>query len=282
MISRRGKGAAIAAICMSVLGAGVAAGPLQAAPAAQKSAPKAGKSIIGGSQANIADWPWQVAVLRKGRLHCGGSVIAPTKILTAGHCALGFGAAQLSVVTGRSRLSDTSAGETIQVASTAVHPDYANSFRHDVAVLTLESPTSAPVLGLPTAEQSAAATAPGTLLRVAGFGATKPTGRSLSPVLLQTTEQVRTNKRCRKVYHSVFSGLAMICAVGKRVPKYKRPKIHTTACSGDSGGPLVADTTTGPVVLGTVSYGWLLCGYSRTPTVYARVSDALPFIQGQL
>ena len=74
----------------------------------------------------------------------------------------------------------------------------------------------------------------------------------------------------------------MICAMGKRLRKYKRAPIHTTACSGDSGGPLVADTPTGAVVVGTVSYGSPICGYSGSPTVYSRVSDSLAFIQDAL
>lgn len=50
--------------------------------------------------------------------------------------------------------------------------------------------------------------------------------------------------------------------------------------SGDSGGPLVADTATGPVEVGTVSYGGSLCGLPGAPTVYSRVSASLGFING--
>ena len=95
------RGVAGAALCTILLVAGIAAGPAQAAPMAGASSPRAGKAIIGGSVADPAAWPFEAAILRKGRLHCGGSVIAPTKILTAAHCALGFSATQLSVVTGR-------------------------------------------------------------------------------------------------------------------------------------------------------------------------------------
>ena len=74
----------------------------------------------------------------------------------------------------------------------------------------------------------------------------------------------------------------MICALGAKLPRYKRLGVHSTACSGDSGGPLVADTPGGPVVVGTVSFSSLVCGSRRAPTVYARVSDALAFIQASL
>jgi trypsin len=256
------------------------AGVIVAAPAG--GAPKAGKAIIGGSVADPAAWPFEAAILRKGRLHCGGSVIAPTKILTAGHCVLGFNLAQFSVVTGRAILSDDATGQTLPVASAAVHPDFANTMRHDVAVLTLAAPTSSPRIALPTAEQAAAATAPGTLLRVAGWGARHPLGGALANALRKTTERVRVNKRCRRAYRSFYSGGAMLCAMGKRLRKYKRAPIHSTACSGDSGGPLVADASSGPIVVGTVSFGSPVCGFAASPTVYSRVSDSLPFIQSAL
>jgi secreted trypsin-like serine protease len=269
-------------LCTIVL-AGIVAGPAQAGgPRAEASAPKAGKAIVGGGVADIASWPFEAAILRKGRLHCGGSVIAPTKILTAAHCVLGFRVSQFSVVVGRATLSHSGTGQVIPVASGVAHPDYANTRRHDVAVLALDFATTAPKIGLPTSEQAAAATVTGSLLRVAGWGARHPLGFALADTLRKTTEKVRTSKRCRRTYRSFFSGAAMICAMGKRLRKYKRAPIHTTACSGDSGGPLIADTPTGAIVVGTVSYGSPICGYSGSPTVYSRVSDSLAFIQDAL
>jgi secreted trypsin-like serine protease len=257
------------------LTAAVAAAPAAAGDADK---PRAGKSVIGGQVASPADWPWQAAITRQGRLHCGGSVIAPTKILTAAHCVFGFKPGGMTVVTGRSQLWGQG-GEEIPVTAAFIHPDYPRTRRHDVAVLTLAFPTSSPSIALPTAEQDLVETAPGSLLRVAGFGARDPLGGKLSGTLLQTTERVRPSRRCRKTFFSDFSGRAMICALGKRVPAFKR--VHTTACSGDSGGPLVSDSSGRPVALGIVSYGGRYCGF-RAPTVYSRVSDALDFINAAL
>ena len=172
------RGVAGAALCVILLVAGIAAGPAQAGPKGA-SAPKAGKAIVGGGIADIASWPFEAAILRKGRLDCGGSVIAPTKILTAAHCVLGFGVSQFSVVIGRATLSSSGTGQVIPVASGVAHPDYANTRRHDVAVLTLDFATTAPRIALPSAEQAAAATVPGSLLRSrAGVLATPSASRS--------------------------------------------------------------------------------------------------------
>jgi secreted trypsin-like serine protease len=209
-------------------------------------------------------------------------VIAPTKILTAAHCVFQFNPASMTVVTGRDRLADDSTGQEIPVATAAIHPDYPTTLRHDVAVITLAAPTSAPPVALPTPDQAALDTVPGTLLRVAGFGARHPLGANISPVLMETADRVRAGSRCKKAFRSVFSGRTMICALGARVHKYRKAPIHGTACSGDSGGPLVSDASGTAVELGIVSFGGRICGHKASPTVYSRVSDALGFIQSQL
>lgn len=44
--------------------------------------------IIGGTEASLGDAPWQVALQHKGEIHCGGSIITATAILTAAQCTL--------------------------------------------------------------------------------------------------------------------------------------------------------------------------------------------------
>jgi len=273
-LSRRQRNLLAALACAAV--ASLAAGP----PAAS-AVPRARSSIVGGSQADPAQWPYSVAIFRKGHLHCGGSVIGPEKVLTAGHCVEGFNLANFQVIIGRPNLRDPAAGQSIGVASGRVHPDFVQTGLHDVAVLNLASPTNVQPVAVATPDENNATTGVGALLRVAGYGAVTPFGLRLSPFLKATFEQVRTDRRCLKPYtQDLFAPESMICALGAPRKNGGRFKIHTSACSGDSGGPLVADTATGPVEVGTVSYGGALCGLGAAPTVYSRVSASFDFING--
>jgi trypsin len=267
-----GKKGIVMLACAGALAVAVAPAPASAAPVARS-------SVVGGAPADPAQWPFAVAIYRKGHLHCGGSVIGPTKILTAGHCVDGFNLANFAVIIGRPDLRNPSSGQVIPVTSGRVHPDFEQTGLHDVAVLNLASPTAAPPIALATPDVNNATTFPGAMLRVAGYGATNPFGVHLSPVLKTTTEQVRTDQRCMRAYtRDLFAPESMICALGAKRKDSGRFKIHTSACSGDSGGPLVADTPSGPVEVGTVSYGGALCGLPAAPTVYSRVSASLDFI----
>uniref|UniRef100_A0A8C4YN18 Peptidase S1 domain-containing protein n=1 Tax=Gopherus evgoodei TaxID=1825980 RepID=A0A8C4YN18_9SAUR len=47
-----------------------------------------GHRIIGGRNCLFGSRPYQVALLRNGRIYCGGSLIAPKWVLTAAHCTI--------------------------------------------------------------------------------------------------------------------------------------------------------------------------------------------------
>ncbi|HEX3563013.1 MAG TPA: serine protease [Solirubrobacterales bacterium] len=272
-LTRRNRSLLAIAACASALTAG-------ALPSTAAAAPRARSSVVGGRAANPAEFPYAVAIFRKGHMHCSGSVIGPTKVLTAGHCVAGFNLANFQVIIGRPTLRNAAIGQSIGVVSGRVHPDFEQTGLHDVAVLNLAQPTAAPPIALATPDQNAATTAAGARLQVAGFGAINPFGTHLSGFLKSTTELVRTDRRCLKAYtRDLFAPESMICALGARRKKAGRFKIHTSACSGDSGGPLVANTATGPVEVGTVSFGGVLCGLPAAPTVYSRVSSSLDFIE---
>lgn len=267
--------AAVALTAAVALCACVAATSL--APSRAAAGPTASSSIIGGYRADPADWPFVAALYFRGEFICSGSVISSTEVLTAAHCAKGLRIAKMLIVTGRPVLKQKSVGQRIEVAAKRVHPDFAKSQRHDVAVLTLAEPTTVPPVTLADEDEDATHTVPGTQLRVAGYGARDQLGFRLPGFLKETTERVKANRRCRQVYGKRFyTGVTMICAQGRRIPRARG--VRTQICSGDSGGPLVADTPSGVRQVGVVSFAGLFCGDSFTPSSYARVSAALSFI----
>lgn len=241
--------------------------------------------MVGGHPADIENWGFTVALREHKSFFCTASVISPTLVLTAAHCVRHRGLRKLRVVTGREHLRQSGGGEVIGVADTRRFPDYRKKERHDLAVVTLRTPTAVPPIALATAAEAVALTRPGTQLYVAGYGDTHPLF-SIRPRygrLTAGTEVVRTNGRCRRAYRHSFRGRSMICALGHR---FGHKPIGSTTCFGDSGGPLVGVTPDGPRLLGVTSFagvvGNIACGARAKPSVYARVSTATRFVAKQL
>lgn len=263
---------------LSLMGSAVLSGALAlcvAAPVGAAEKPEKQPRVVGGSVANLADWPFVAALYFNGQQGCGGTVIAPTAVLTAAHCVEGVYPDEMSVGTGRRALSDHGSGETIGVADYYVHPAYRRGGRTDFAVLRLDRPTRAPAAQLAAPGTDAGITATGSILRVAGWGSTTPKGYDPgSDVLLETNEISQNRRACKRAYWRDFRNRDQICANGPRIGFGQ----NASSCFGDSGGPLMADTATGRQLVGVVSFGGNRCGDPRFPSVYARVAPQAGWI----
>lgn len=212
--------------------------------------------IVGGQDADIADHPFTVRLTSAdGQQFCGGTLVSPTKVVTAAHCTTGSQASDVKVVSGRTVMSSNE-GTVSDVTDIWVHPEYQDATQgFDVSVLTLGAPVSeTPIELAPAADDPVYAE--GTPATVLGWGSTSEGGEQADH--LQKVEvPVNADNTCGSAYQE-YDPATMVCA--------GVPEGGLDSCQGDSGGPMVADNK----LIGVVSWGQG-CAREGYPGVYARV-----------
>ena len=251
--------------------------------AAHADGPRATAAVVGGTPSSVEQLPWLAAVLHteprpdgsRGpvaeRQICGGTLIAPSVVLTAAHCVTAEPAGTVApaarqVALGRSDLR-TTAGEVLDVVAVERHPSYdPRTLFHDLALLRLARPSAAPPALLGPA---VVALREGQLATVAGWGLTTE-GGTASPVLLSARLPLWSNQRCAGAYRRDHEPGLMLCAAS--------PRGGRDVCQGDSGGPLLIPGGDGvPRLVGVVSFG-LGCARARFPTNFAWATS--PHLRG--
>ena len=242
--------------------------------------------IVGGNPTDTGQQPWMVALSsrsvygdsRSGQF-CGGTLVSPTKVVTAAHCLYDESTMRpanrpdLSVIVGRTDLS-TSDGTEVPVSQVWIDPNY--SMRNntwDVAVLTLAVPqTGRPVLPL-VAQGATTPYLAGTTATVYGWGDTSGNGQYPED-LHEVQVPMVGDGVCARDYpggpDGAFQARTMVCAGEQTLG-------GRDACQGDSGGPLVVAGR----LVGLVSWG-TGCAEAGHPGVYTRVAAMADAVRGQL
>ena len=105
----------------------------------------ASSRIIGGQYSVAHSWPWQTYVVScqsDGCMTCGGTLISPHWILTAGHCVpTGYGAHGY-VLLGAHKISEMKEyRDSIDIREFVLHPSYYRRIlRNDIALARLAKP----------------------------------------------------------------------------------------------------------------------------------------------
>jgi trypsin len=189
------------------------AAALLAATAAVAQASDIQPLILGGKIVPVGQKTYTVGLRQTatGGAVCGGSLITPTHILTAGHCS-GF-ISHASV--GSHFISGSADGEVIRIKKDTRHPKYINDqvLVYDYAIMELERPAKVTPVKLFSADSE---TFVGKNATVVGWGATSAGGPS-SRELLRVDVAVRSDKDCKaaKIRGATIME-SMFCAGGIR------------------------------------------------------------------
>ncbi|XP_066260719.1 trypsin 3A1-like [Euwallacea similis] len=220
--------------------------------------------IVGGHDADITDYPYQVSIMIDGQHVCGGSILTPNFILCAAHCFADE--SRVSHITVRAGSSyRTSGGQIVATKKLNRHPYFdLDTYDYDVSVVELATPLvyGAGVAPITLPESSTTFT-DGQSSEVTGWGVTSNNG-NLSDVLQVVTVPLITTATCQTGIYGNAITPRMICA-GAEAGK--------DSCNGDSGGPLV----TKGVQIGIVSWGDI-CAEASIPGVYTKLTDFVDYV----
>ncbi|MGH0186274.1 UNVERIFIED_CONTAM: hypothetical protein FKN15_020685 [Acipenser sinensis] len=229
--------------------------------------------IVGGTNADVGEWPWQVSLHFKTSGHtCGASIISERWLVSAAHC---FPTTNLDWLTysGLYTQLDYSSAESRKLKSITVHPNYNPfTFDNDVAVLELSDPLEFSSTVYPLCLPDATHTFPaGKSCFVTGWGALAESG-PLANILQKAEVKIINDTVCDTVMSGEVTS-RMLCS------GYLTGGVD--ACQGDSGGPLVCQESSGRwFQSGIVSWGDG-CARRNKPGVYSRVTQLRGWIKEQ-
>ncbi len=258
--------------------------------------------IVAGTEAPEGKYPWQVRLyssLNDQRGFCGGTIIAPQWVLTAGHCVT-VGEKEIGphmiqdigkLVVGYGS-NDRTKTTKVEVVKIFIRDEFKRDGiggKGDVALLKLKEPIpGAKVITLADPAIDKEFVIEGTPLTATGWGALwspfdKDVGALMTdlgspsemmdkwqfPLKLREVQiDAMDNSTCKAVFQGSPFTVAPteICAMVKGTTK--------DICQGDSGGPLLVEAAASPqgyYQVGVVSWT-TICGSTTKPSVFARVS----------
>ncbi|XP_064482596.1 prostasin-like [Ornithodoros turicata] len=227
--------------------------------------------IVGGTQAAPGEFPWQVAVFKRGHFACAASVIDEAWVVTAAHCAdLDLGSYYL--LFGKEELLPFEKTQQMRaINKIRIHPNYSlKTMEYDVALMRLSEPLIftdyiAPVCLPEVHEDYTNLTCTAT-----GWGYMEK-DKSPARLLQKVDLPIWSNKDCAAIHeHYKNVSDATLCAGYRGGGR--------SICYGDSGGPLVCRRTNAGWVLIGISSWVDICAAPNQPAVFVRVTSVVNWV----
>ncbi|XP_057327141.1 trypsin-1-like [Microplitis mediator] len=226
--------------------------------------------IIGGQDAVIEDFPYQVNFLNNGFNICGGAIIAKNWVLTSASCSIKFG----TIVHAGSNLTN-GGGSYHRAVRVINHEAFKITVNwvlsNDIALVEVYQPfvfdkTRQPIPLFNVNEE----VEPGTLATVAGWGQISNEEYVLSYTLMSVSVPIVPYDQCDVLLYE-FGGLSQgqFCAGYLEGGK--------DACMGDGGSPLAINGR----AVGLVSWG-RFCARPNHPGIYTSIAAYRSWIDEKL
>ncbi|XP_041797853.1 suppressor of tumorigenicity 14 protein homolog [Chelmon rostratus] len=233
--------------------------------------------IVGGQNAELGEWPWQVSLhfLVNGHV-CGASIISERWLLSAAHCFVTSDPANhvpssWQTYSGMQQQYKQDGVQRRPLKRIISHPDYNSmTFDYDIALLELSEPLKFANTIQPICLPSSSHVFPaGMSCWVTGWGALREGGQA-AQMLQKASVKIINDTVCNVVTEGQVTS-RMLCSgflAG-----------GVDACQGDSGGPLVCFEESGKwFQAGIVSWGEG-CARRNKPGVYTRVTKLRDWIR---
>ncbi|XP_061188275.1 fibrinolytic enzyme, isozyme C-like [Saccostrea echinata] len=231
--------------------------------------------VVGGSNANIADWPWQASLRYNGGHTCGAIIISPNYLLTAAHCVNGRIYSLFDIEVGS---SNRGGGTVYKLSSITEHSGYSGSsagFPNDIAILRVQG-------NLVFSDTVQAAKLPSDRYYnhnshecyITGWGKIRGNQNSLPTTLQEAMIPAISNSECA-TRMSGINGAAIYDQHTCNFDAYA----STNACQGDSGGPMACRASSSDDFVAVGIASWVITGCSGSyPSVYVRIAYYLDWL----